>query len=89
MSQTLSAGRSGRVCKPCYNSSRALTEYYRKRGRKHEWDSMNTERKRRMIVANKGTGGRGKQRQLKITEEARGLTNVLHVVFSCKTLDRF
>lgn len=83
---TLSAGRTGRICKPCYNSCRALTEYYKKRGRKHEWDSMNQERKRRMIVENKGTGGRGKQRQLKITEEARGLTHTLRVYFHVRTL---
>ena len=68
-SDTLSAGRGGyRICKPCYNSNRALSDYYRKRGRKDEWDKMPAERKRKLVVQNKGTGGRGKQRELELSE---------------------
>lgn len=69
VTETLSAGRGGyRICKPCYNSNRALCEYYKKRGRKAEWDKMSAEKKRKLIIQNKGTGGRGKQRELQLTE---------------------
>lgn len=70
--ETLSAGRVGRICKLCYNSSRALADFFKKRNRKHEWDSMNAEKKRKLIVENKCTGGRGKTRELKFTEEVQG-----------------
>ena len=69
--QTTSAGRVGRICKLCYNASRALTDHYRKRGRKAEWDAMPQDRKKKLIKENKLTGGvKGKERQLQISEEA-------------------
>lgn len=71
---TLSAGRSGRICKLCYNSQRSLADHFRKRGQKQQWDSMPAERKKRLIVENKHTGGvRGRERHLKITDEASEL----------------
>lgn len=71
MCDTLSAGRVGRICKLCYNSARACLNYYKKRGRKKEWGSMNAEKKRKMIVQNKGTGGRGKSRDLNLSEDVQ------------------
>ncbi len=71
LDQTLSAGRSGRICKLCYNAQRSLADHFRKRGQKQQWDSMPAERKKRLIRENKHTGGvRGRERQLKITDEA-------------------
>ena len=73
MKQTLSAGRTGRVCKPCFNSQRALMEHFKKRGKLEEWQRMAAEKKRKLIVDNKGTtSGRGKQRQLTVSEDVRG-----------------
>lgn len=77
--QTLSAGRTGRVCKPCYNSQRALTEHFKKRGKLEEWQRMAAEKKRKLIVDNKGTTfGRGKQRQLTLSEDVRGSECEVH-----------
>ena len=70
--ETLSAGRSGRICKLCYNSCRSLAEYFRKRGQKGYWEKMPPEKRRKLIIENKTTGGvRGKARQIRITEQAR------------------
>ena len=72
MSKTLSAGRPGcRVCKLCYNSCRSLAEHFRKRGKKEEWDKMPAAKKKKLIKENKNGGGiRGKERTIRITEEA-------------------
>ena len=68
---TLSAGRSGRICKLCYNSARALSEHFRKRGKKEEWQAMPPAKKKKLIIENKAGGGiRGKSRTIKMTEEA-------------------
>lgn len=70
--ETLSAGRSGRICKLCYNSCRSLAEYFRKRGQKAYWEKLPPEKRRRLIVENKTTGGvKGKARQIRLTEQAR------------------
>ena len=73
VSKTLSAGRPGsRVCKLCYNACRSLAEHYRKRGKKDEWDRMPASKKKKLIKENKYGGGiRGKERTIRITEEAR------------------
>ena len=71
---TMSAGRSGRICKLCYNAQRSLAEHFRKRGQKQQWDAMPAERKKNLIIQNKHTGGvRGRERHLKITDEASEL----------------
>ena len=71
---SLSAGRTGRICKLCYNSGRSLSEHYRKRGKSDEWSRMPPEKKRKLIVENKAGGGiRGKARNIKITEQAQQL----------------
>ena len=74
VSKTLSAGRPGcRVCKLCYNACRSLAGHYRKRGKKDEWDKMPAaKKKKKLIKENKHGGGiRGKERTIRITEEAR------------------
>ena len=69
MRQTLSAGRNHRICKLCYNAQRALSSHFKKRGQRAYWESMNAEKKKRMIVRNKGTGGtKGKERELDLEE---------------------
>lgn len=70
-----SSGRSGRTCKLCFNSFRALSNYYRKRGKKEEFDRMEPSKKKRLIVENKNGGGiRGKERNIKMLEQAsRGI----------------
>ena len=68
---TLSAGRSGRVCRLCYNAQRALVKHFTKRKQKAQWDSMPMDRKKKLIKENKYNGGvMGRERQLKITDEA-------------------
>ncbi len=70
ISLTLSAGRCGRVCKLCYNAQRSLVDYYKRRGKKDEWDRMPMERKKKLIVDNKLLGGtKGQQRNIKIEEK--------------------
>lgn len=68
---TLSAGRSGRVCRLCYNAQRALVKHFTKRKQKQQWDNMPMDRKKKLIKENKFNGGvMGRERQLKITDEA-------------------
>ena len=70
-SESLSAGRSGRICKLCYNSARALSEHFRKRGKREEWQAMPPAKKKKLIIENKAGGGiRGKTRSIKMTEQA-------------------
>ena len=70
--QSLSAGRSGRVCKLCYNSQRALSDHFKKRGKKTEWDRMSIQKKKELIKQNKNGGGiRGKERRIQLTEQVR------------------
>lgn len=69
--ETLSAGRSGHICKLCYNAQRALVLHYKKRGKKAEWDKLPVERKKKLIRENKLCGGvKGRERQIKTVEEA-------------------
>lgn len=69
---SLSAGRSGRICKLCYNSQRSLVDHYKKRGKKTEWDRMSVQKKKDLIKQNKNGGGiRGKERKIKLTEQVR------------------
>ncbi len=76
--QTMSAGRSGRVCKLCYNAQRALMKHFTKRNQKQQWDNMPPERKKKLIKENKFNGGTmGRERQLKITDEALQSCNEL------------
>ena len=71
LGETLSAGRSGRICKLCYNSAKALCNHYKKRGKSDEWQKMAPAKKKKMILENKTSGGiRGKQRAIKFTEQA-------------------
>lgn len=71
LSDTLSAGRSGRICKLCYNSAKALGNHFKKRGKSDEWQKMPPAKKKKMIIENKLTGGiRGKQRAIRISEQA-------------------
>ena len=77
---TLSAGRDHRICKLCYNAQRALATHFKKRGQKEYWEKMNSEKKKRMIIRNKGTGGtKGKERELDLEE---GVAH-LHQPASC------
>ena len=71
VSACISAGRSGLICKLCYNAQRALKEYYKKRGQKDVWDSYPMARKKKLIIENKFAGGvKGKSREVKLLEEA-------------------
>ena len=72
ITETHSAGRAGvRVCKLCYNATRALSLHFAKRGKKEEWLKMAPAKKRKLIVDNKYSGGiRGKERNIAIREEA-------------------
>ncbi len=68
---TMSAGRTGRVCKLCYNAQRALVKHFTKRKQKQQWDNMPMDRKKKLIKENKYNGGvMGRERQLKIIDEA-------------------
>ena len=82
MPDTLSAGREFRICKLCYNSQRALFQHFKKRGQRPQWEKMPHAKKKRLIIANKGTGGvRGKERVLDLSESVTLINYALHVYY--------
>ena len=69
---TGSYGRIGRQCHLCYNAARALSDHFKRRGRKDEWDRMPPQKKRKLIIDNKMGGGvKGQKRDVRIDEQAR------------------
>ena len=68
-SSTLSAGRTGRICKLCYNATRALGDWFKKRGRSEEWSKMPAAKKKKMILENRTVARKGAKREVIVHEE--------------------
>ena len=66
-----------RRCKKCHGSRKSVRSWFAKSKRLGEWENMSVEERRLVIVQNKDKGcGRGRQRQVTVTEKAECLDSM-------------